>query len=93
MAIEAEETPVPLAKGAAFILHLVPVAAYAEDIVLDVDVRRDDIAFLHTMAGGFFDSLINFDGHLTFGRRDDAGRTTSYVQLFRDGRIEAVPRV
>jgi hypothetical protein len=90
MAIEAEETPIPVARGAAFILHLVPLATYAGDVHLDVDVDRDDIVLLHTMAGGFKRSRINFDGHLTFGNCDDVGRTDSYVQLFRDGRIEAV---
>jgi hypothetical protein len=90
MAVEAEETPIALMKGAAFILHLLPVAAFSGDVRLDVQVAHDDIGLLHTMAGGFRGSCINFDGCLIFGKRDEAGRTNSYVQFFRDGRIEAV---
>jgi hypothetical protein len=90
MAVEAEETPIALMKGAAFILHLLPVAVFSGDVRLDVQVAHDDIGLLHTMAGGFRGSRINFDGCLTFGKRDEAGRTNSYVQFFRDGRIEAV---
>ena len=90
MAVEARETPTALQDGACLVVHLVPVAAYAGEINLGVWIKPEDRELLHEATTGWSGERVNFDGFLLWGDLGNAGKSSSYVQLFRDGRIEAV---
>lgn len=87
--IFANETPEPLYDNPKIVLHLIPITAFA----LTQNYAADEIASHHDkltpMACGSWNYRHNLEGFLTYsaGR---SGKTHSYVQIFRNGIIEAV---
>ncbi|MGH2692434.1 MAG: AlbA family DNA-binding domain-containing protein [Actinomycetota bacterium] len=90
MSIESGDTPVPLVERPKVVLHLVPLQAFTGG--LSVEVRefqwRSRVGQLQTIAGGFDGWRYNLDGLVTY-LGEGEGRVTSYVQVFRNGVIEA----
>jgi hypothetical protein len=88
-AVYAGETPVPLYDGAKIILHLIPIISFNPAQHYDIDKiasQPGKIAPIYCMS---YNCRYNLDGFLTYS----AGRSEkshSYVQLFRNGIIEAV---
>lgn len=87
--IFANETPVPFYDNAKIVLHLIPITSFA----LTQNYAAEKIASHHGKLTPMVCSGWNYrhslDGFLTYctGR---SGKTHSYVQIFRNGIIEAV---
>jgi hypothetical protein len=88
--IVAEETPFPLHHSPKIVLHILPVAALEPGTSLDVTLLADKLVQLGPLYASGWDSRYNFDGFATFSRSGDAKEFNSYLQVFRNGAIEAV---
>jgi len=87
--IIANETPVSIEGKSRIVLHVVPIAAFGGEPVVDVaGTIRDDAHQLWPMRGGGH-STSTFDGVMTPNNLGQ-GRYGGYVLLFREGIIEAV---
>lgn len=91
MQIEADDTPLTLTEHPKVVLHLVPLQSFSSGA--SVEVRefswRSRVGQLIPIAGNPDGWRYNFDGLVTFVEEND-GRAASYVQVFRNGAIEAV---
>jgi len=86
--ILADDTPVPLRQGARIVLHLVPLSAMSGSSEL-FDLQTLPIQEAKPIYGGVYAHRFNFDGRVAYslgGRGEGEG----YVQVFRNGTIEAV---
>ena len=86
--IIADETPVLLEKGARFVVHLIPLAAFhptsTPEIVFTGEVEKK---IRNAERGSSF--RYNFDGYLAYSLgEEDKNRT--YLQVFRRGEVEYV---
>ena len=87
--IYGRETPVPLDNGGCMVLHLLPLAAFADRQGLDLSDYYSRLKTIPLMYGSSYSVRINLDGVVTFdGGYDERSRT--YTQLFRSGIVEAV---
>jgi hypothetical protein len=79
----------PVQAGGRMILHVIPVAAFTEN--LQIDMRPlPGRAHIPPLTKTGYNHTYNVDGFLTFGSEIDGG----YLQLFRNGAIETVvPRL
>jgi len=85
----ANETPVPFYDNAKIVLHLIPITAFDPTQSHDVQKIASQHDKLKPMICAVWDYRYNLDGFLTYcGGR--SGKTHSYVQIFRNGIIEAV---
>ncbi len=89
--ILANETPVPLYDTAQIVLHLIPIISF--NPAQSYDIGKIASQFLIMPPIGFhvggLSYRYNLDGLLTYTPPQD-GKSHSYVQLFRNGIIEAV---
>ena len=86
--IVSGNTPVILAENPKIILHIIPFAAFDPASQISVASVSNETKYLGPMGVNGWDHRYNFDGFLTFSERE--GISKSYVQLFRNGIIEAV---
>jgi len=87
------QTPVPLTNQPTLVLHIVPYTSFDASITYDVVslTRPYDQNYLRPLASA--SSILprlNFDGVLTSETSAEEGLYDGYVQLFRNGIIEAV---
>jgi hypothetical protein len=84
----ATTTP-PLIQGGRIVLHVIPVAGFdaPESVDLDLATARPRPPFANLGAGHH---RINFDGVQGYELSQGKDRCRDYVQLFRNGAIEAV---
>lgn len=84
--------PLPLKDGAKLILHLIPLESFRSRTSIDLnDLRMDSRGFPpigHRRAGGWTPRL-NFDGLLIYWDSEKPGSFNTYVQLYRNGILEA----
>lgn len=89
--IVSGETPVPLIEAAKTVLHIVPFGAFDPAFRADFASLEGDewrLAPIDTdRASGW---RYNLDGFVTHGAGSEASSKQSYLQIFRDGCIEAV---
>ncbi|MBX3353376.1 MAG: ATP-binding protein [Phycisphaeraceae bacterium] len=91
--ILANDTPIRLVQGAKMVLHIVPLESLGDPFrfpASDLDGKLRD--FMPLGVNGW-DGRINLDGGVTHGGRpygDPSSPDSSYCQIFRSGRIEAV---
>jgi hypothetical protein len=89
--IMADELPVTLTANPQIVLHIVPMMAFDPSTKVDLSSLRletDRLEPLGFIAGPRSGPQYNFDGLLTYARHNDL--VYSYLQLFRDGTVEAV---
>jgi hypothetical protein len=87
--IQEGEVPAKLAERARLVVHIVPSRAFDETAEMDFAPFTLETDFLKPMHAWGYDAIRhNFDGLLRVARDDDT--VYSYVQLFRNGVIEAV---
>jgi len=87
--IFANETPIPLYETAKVVLHLIPVISFNPAQRYDIDKitsNPEKMRPIHPIGGGY---RYNFDGFLSYSI-DKENKRSSYVQLFKNGIIEAV---
>jgi len=87
--IFANDTPLPFRESAKIILHLIPILAFDPAQCYDVQEIASHHGKLKPMVCSGWNSRYNLDGFLTYAR-DREGKTYSYVQVFRNGIVEAV---
>lgn len=85
--IHANELPIPFYRSPKIALHLIPLTSFNPGQTYDLEISLYDI---QPMLSSRFDHRYNIDGLLTYSKFQDDDRSFSYVQLFRNGIIEAV---
>lgn len=82
--IVAGETPASLGEGAKIVLHVVPLSAFEPRASLDITSFASGPEYIQAKASwGSHNGQYNFDGFLSYS-------DVSYLQVFRNGSIEAV---
>lgn len=85
----ADNTPVPFYEGGKIVLHLIPVESFNPEYKVDLNTISDNFAKLEPIYSSGWNHRINLEGVLSYsGGRND--KSHSYVQLYRNGIIEAV---
>jgi len=84
-------TPAPMRSGASLILHAIPVAAFGPGFTIDLPEIGDVNSMMRPIMSAGWSWRLNFDGLATYTNLDD-GEIGTYVQLFRNGVVEAVDR-
>ena len=87
--IFANETPVPFYENAKIVLHLIPIISFNPAQAYDIREIASHSTRMPPIYSGGWNSRYNLDGFLTHSD-DQEGKSYSYVQLFRNGIIEAV---
>ena len=85
--IVSEETPILLRKTPKIVLHIVPLDAFNPAAGIDISSIEDDPAPLYATG---WNHRFNFDGYLIYGMRFYSEVANTYLQIFRNGSIEAV---
>ncbi|MFC2093054.1 helix-turn-helix domain-containing protein, partial [Bacteroidota bacterium] len=90
--IIAGETPLEkeLVKDSYVILHIIPINAYESKSKYDFNDLMNDPSILKPLHYRSYNHRLNFDGILTYTPSDLISGEFSYLQLFRNGIIEAV---
>jgi hypothetical protein len=91
--IVAGETPVPLPKQPLVVLHVAPLSAFESAKRFDAASlaklgRPDSLQPIYSDSA--YNYRYNFDGYLTFDKREAAKPAASYLQWFRNGILESV---
>lgn len=81
------ETPIPLEPGPKIILHVIPIDALSRNSNYDI-FRPNMNSILRPIRATGWNSRINFEGLVLF--TGNGSPSYSYVQLYRNGIIEAV---
>jgi len=87
--IFANETPVPFYDNPKIVLHLIPVISFNPGQAYDISKITSNPTSMPPIHWVGMNWRYNLDGFLTHSEGQD-GKTYSYVQLFRNGIIEAV---
>jgi len=87
--ILANETPVPFYDNAKIVLHLIPIVSFNPAQSCDIDKIASQPRSMPPIYSGGGNSRYNLDGFLIHSD-DQERKSYSYVQLFRNGIIEAV---
>lgn len=89
--IQTRDTPLPLARNAILVLHILPLRAFdTDDVVGMEDVWEQRTAF-HPILGASMGSRMNMHGLLTYSAPTrDPRDVLAYSQLYRNGTVEAV---
>jgi len=87
--ILANETPIPFLKTPKIVLHLIPIISLNPAQIYDISKIHNDPTKMPPINSSGLDYKINFDGFLTYSQ-DNERKLSSYVQLFKNGIIEAV---
>lgn len=88
--IASSETPVPMIENPKIVLHIVSFGAFDPATRFDVSSlvhKRDRLAPIYA---GDWSYRHNFDGFLTYDQPSKSTSAVSYLQIFRNGNIEAV---
>ncbi len=83
------ETPVPFYDNPKIILHLVPIISFNPDQRYDIDKVTSETGKLKPIYCGGWNDRYNLDGFLSYSWNEEK-RSHSYIQLYRNGIIEAV---
>jgi hypothetical protein len=70
-------------------LHMLPIAALDPLTQIDVPALSDRVGQLRPMGSSGWTDRFNFDGYVTFSG-PEAGNQSAYLQVFRNGTMEAV---
>jgi hypothetical protein len=83
--IAGDKTPIDIAKGGRFVLHVIPFTAFAEPFSVDFGKLTRGGHNFSPLSGGGYNPIWNFDGYLAANTE-----SPSYSQIFRNGIIEGV---
>jgi hypothetical protein len=90
--IGVDDTPAPLAQGARIVLHVMPLAGFSSLAHIDLQSIAVMSRELHIIPLGLvtgWEGRFNLEGYVRYVSPRD-GRSTSYVQVFRNGALETV---
>ncbi|MBI4296721.1 MAG: hypothetical protein HY667_06360 [Chloroflexi bacterium] len=83
------ETPVPFTDGAKIVLQLIPILSFDVAQRYDIDRIASHSEKMSPIYTASWNHRYNLDGFVTFDA-DEGGNSYSYVQLYRNGIMEAV---
>lgn len=87
--IVVNNLPIPFFDGGRIVLHLIPLESFSPNHSIDLNPIISNPAKLKPIYCSGWDHRINLEGFLSYsGGRND--KSHSYVQLYRNGIIEAV---
>ncbi len=86
----ANEGPLPTGETAKIVLHLVPLGAFDAGFQFDVNLIAMNSADLEPMYSSSWSHRLNFDGLLSYSGISADPKCYNYLQIFRNGCIEAV---
>ena len=91
-AIDAGETPVPMEPSPLVVLHVVPVDTFGDHNAISFTDLISAGRNMRLVGFSGWNHTINLDGHLTWVPTKGEGpkHALGYLQIFRDGTIEAV---
>jgi hypothetical protein len=84
----AGETPGRMGDGLKVILHVVPLAGSATNQDVSLQAAGNDMELWPLFVGGY-DDRYNLDGLLKYYTIRESGALISYLQIFRNGALEA----
>lgn len=87
--IYANETPIPFTETARIVLHMIPIGSFDPAQNYEISKIASDSNKLKLIYDSARNHRYNLDGFLTYSGGAD-GVSHSYVQLFKNGIIEAV---
>ena len=87
--IYSSETPVPLSDTAKISLHIIPIVSFSPAQHYDIGRIASSEVRLKPMYCGSWNDRYNLDGFLAYAPIRDS-KSHSYVQVYRNGIIEAV---
>jgi len=88
--IIAGEIPVALLTNPKMVLHIVPLEAFDPAARFDLSILASNLRNLRPINASGTSFRYNLDGFLTFSVVEPPRTASSYVQVFRNGIIEAV---
>ena len=89
--IIANETPVKLVAAPKIVIHALPIQCFiGKTQTIDFKRLSKDYNFLRPIYWDFHNYRINVDGLLSYSKGHDNGHVNSYLQIYRDGKIEFV---
>jgi len=88
--IFANETPIPFCETAKTVLHLIPLISFNPGQRYDLGEITSGLRKMQPLSCGFNYYRFNFDGLLTYSASSRNDKSDSYVQLYKNGIIEAV---
>ncbi len=84
----ANEYPIPFYPSPKIALHLIPFSSFKPGQICDL--KKLSLYDIQPMGASNFNHRYNIDGLLTYSSFKSKNRSYSYVQLFRNGIIEAI---
>src|SRR5579864_5364084 len=87
ISLSNNDTPISFINNPKIVLHCIPVESFADQTEYDVLRFDADPRLLRPMASSGWDRRLNLEGIVAFGGGSPA---LTYVQLYRNGIIEAV---
>lgn len=85
----SDNLPLPFYDGGKIVLHLIPLDSFTPNYRIDLNTIINDHAKLRPIYSSGWSNRINLEGVLSYsGGRND--RIHSYIQLYRNGIVEAV---
>ena len=88
--IVSGETPAPIGEGAKIVLHVIPFGAFDPAARFDVSLLANRRELLGPIGASGWTPRYNFDGILTYERLPNEASVEAYLQVFRNGSVEAV---
>lgn len=89
--IRSNDTPIPMQDAPKLVLHIIPLSAFGASANYDMaNLGHGDLAVVAPMSGGIRNPRFNIDGFLTHSLETTIAQPNSYLQVFRNGIIEAV---
>ena len=85
-----KESPITLVGGSSLVLHLLPLNSFEPATNYDVKSLVDKGSRLNPVGTTYHEHRYNFDGLLTYSDSSQPLQYRSYLQVFRNGCIEAV---
>lgn len=87
--ILTNDAPMPLNDCSRIVIHIIPLESFREKPTYDLQKLSREPGSLETLAGGGWDDRFNSDGIISYSKNSDSPYVLSYLQIFRNGMIEA----
>ncbi len=86
----ANNLPFPFYSGGKIVLHLIPLESFSPNYSIDLNSIINNPSKLRPIYCSGWNHRINLEGILSYSGDRNDGKSHSYVQLYRNGTIEAV---
>ena len=88
--LKSGEIPVVLSQNAKFVIHLIPFTAFDKSVQFDISDLAKKLIVKQPMYSHDWSRTYNFDGFVMYEKLPNSTFSELYVQIFRNGTIEAV---